>query len=231
VSKSEASPYNVIGRDYERCLEHHVTGPLAVNWKSERDAAIRYDLMLGVIRNPLAAAAVLDLGCGLGGLRDHMESQGLAHLSYFGIDVSEAFVAAARRRRPDLHFEACDLLKDPTAVPEVDYNVINSVFTRREDLPERHMTDYMTTLVSRAYERARIGIAFNVMSACVDWKTDALYHPDASILTRLACRLSGHLCSVVTTVSTRRPAMSIACRYLRKIPPYERQTHRPVWHG
>ncbi len=165
---------------------------MAVNWKSERDAAIRYDVMLGMIRDPSATSVVLDLGCGLGGLRDHMEQRGLAHLGYIGVDVSEAFVDAARTRRPDLRFEALDLLNSPTDGLEADYVVMNGVFTRRENLSEAEMTDYMVALLTRAFALARVGLAFNVMSACVDWKTEALFHPDTAAVAGLACKLSGH---------------------------------------
>jgi SAM-dependent methyltransferase len=193
MSEPSAKPYDRIVRHYEQCLHAHASGPLAVNWKSEQDAETRYDVMLGVVRQaPEAPIVVVDLGCGLGGLRDHMEKRGLGHLGYFGIDVSEAFVMASRQRRPDLRFEALDVLDADANLPTADYVVLNGVFTRREDLSEEHMADYMVRLATRAFEMARIGIAFNVMSSCVDWKTDSLFHPEIGLVARLACQLSGH---------------------------------------
>jgi hypothetical protein len=72
-------PFDDIVRHYEECLVRHGGGAEAVNWRSERDAEIRYDVMLGPLHDSNTSAAVMDLGCGLAGLRDHMERRGLAY--------------------------------------------------------------------------------------------------------------------------------------------------------
>jgi len=57
---------------------------------------------------------VLDVGCGDGSLRDHMEERHPGFLSYLGVDEADA-VATARRRRPDLHRDFA--VRDVTTVP------------------------------------------------------------------------------------------------------------------
>jgi hypothetical protein len=58
-------PYSSIVAHYEQCLRNHGTGAPAVDWKSAHDAALRYDVMLEMIRDPGRASTLLDFGCGL----------------------------------------------------------------------------------------------------------------------------------------------------------------------
>lgn len=65
-------------------------------------------------RHPADGMRFLDVGCRDGRLRDHLETHHRGFLSYLGVD-SDAEVAAARRRRPDLHrdFAARDVAAAP----------------------------------------------------------------------------------------------------------------------
>lgn len=174
--------YRHIVSHYERCLALHPEGAKAVDWKDENSASIRYDVMLGMLKQPVSRASVLDFGCGLAGLRDYMESWGLGGLEYVGLEISADFAAVARTRRPDLNIVTRDVLIDGMAGLEADYIVMNGIFTRRETLSLEAMTDYMHRLVGTVFPAARVGLAFNVMSHAVDWKSDVLFHPDPTAL-------------------------------------------------
>jgi SAM-dependent methyltransferase len=174
--------YRRIVQHYEDCLKEHGAGARAVDWKSDADAAQRYDVMLGLVRSDTRTQTLLDFGCGLAGLKDHITARGLKHVAYEGLDLSPDFAAAARQRHPDVPIHCCDILDPATQLGQVDYVVMNGIFTRRHDLTNEEMTDYMHRLLVRAYNLARVGLAFNVMSECVDWKGEALYHPPLSDL-------------------------------------------------
>src|SRR5262245_57270976 len=69
--------------------------------KSPEEAAERYALMLGVVREDATPVTILDLGCGLGHLLDFIESHAdYRHLRYAGLDISSRYLDAARKRHP-----------------------------------------------------------------------------------------------------------------------------------
>jgi SAM-dependent methyltransferase len=172
-------------RDYLRIVEHyesrlreHREGANAVDWKSDADAATRYDVMLGIVRDRAAPASLLDFGCGLAELKPHMERAGYGALSYSGLDISPHFAAAARARFPRSEFLCVDVLEPGRSLPPFDYIVMNGIFTRRHDLGLEDMWAYFERLLAKVFESCRIGLAFNVMSSAVDWQSEALFHAD-----------------------------------------------------
>lgn len=174
--------YHDIVAHYERCLALHAEGAKAVDWKDEASAKIRYDVMLDLMGSPAPGASLLDFGCGLAGLRDHMEARGLGELAYTGLEISEDFAVAARARRPDLKVVTRDALTEGMAGLDADFVVMNGVFTRRETLGVEAMMDYLRRLVGAVFPAARVGLAFNVMSHAADWKSAPLFHPEPTAL-------------------------------------------------
>lgn len=170
--------YLRIVEHYESCLRDHREGANAVDWKSAEDAARRYDVMLGVVRDRSAPASLMDFGCGLAELKQHMDGAGYGALRYSGLDISPEFAAAARARFPQSEFLCFDVLEPGRSLPPFDYIVMNGIFTRRHDLELEDMWCYFERLVVKVFESCRIGLAFNVMSSTVDWQNETLFHAD-----------------------------------------------------
>lgn len=189
---SEISYYDIVAH-YESCLQEHGVGARAVNWKSEEDAARRYDVMLGLLPESSKPGTLLDFGCGLGDLRPHLQRRGLTRIVYEGLEVSPDFAAAAQARNPDARILCMDVLRDPAALGFYDYIVMNGIFTRRQTLSLADMHAYMRRLLSVLFEKCRVGLAFNVMSKAVDWEDEALFHPEPAAVIDVICRdLSRH---------------------------------------
>lgn len=176
------APYRAIVSHYESCLRTHGDGARAVDWNSAADAAIRYDVMLGVARGGLDGVSLLDFGCGLCGLRDHMLKEGLSVAGYTGLEISPAFAETARRRNPGTEILCMDVLESGARLPAFDYAVMNGIFTRRHSLSVAEMDDYLRRLVPVVFAACRRGVAFNVMSTSVDWESEVLYHADPGAL-------------------------------------------------
>lgn len=169
--------FNLI-RHYERQLALHKQGALAVNWKNEQQADIRYAVMLDLVRPSSEPVSLLDFGCGLAGLKDYIDRTDAAGIAYNGLDISPAFVTAARARFPGTNFLCGDALAGAFDWPVYDYVIMNGIFTRREDMTVFVMQDYFRRLLGCVFAHVGVGLAFNVMSKSVDWEDPALYHPD-----------------------------------------------------
>jgi len=174
-------------RHYLQIVEHYEKrlgefGPThrGVDWPKAEDVDVRNAVMLGLCEAPSGRrgrASLLDLGCGIGLLPDFLAARGrLGEFDYRGVDLSARMVSAAAARHPGLAFEARDVLEAPFADGAFDYVVMNGVLTVRASVAEDDMEAFAMRLVSAAFRAARHGIAFNVMSAHVDWRRDDLFH-------------------------------------------------------
>jgi SAM-dependent methyltransferase len=172
------SPQQLISLSCEDDLQRHGDTFRGNGYtKSAEEAAERYALMLGVIRDGTQPVTLLDLGCGLGHLGDVVETHpAWARVSYTGLDISARYLSAARARRPARVFLEMDVLADDTSLPVYDYVVLNGVFNYRGPIPFDRMLAYWQELMLVAFRHARHGLAFNVMSARVDWERDDLFH-------------------------------------------------------
>lgn len=195
MSTTTPTPEAIIAH-YESCVRQHGSGARAADWRSEADAAMRYDVMLGVVVDASQPATLLDFGCGLGALAGHLQKCGLTALEYTGLEMSPEIAAAARAASPKLPIVCMDVLAPGADLLTYDYVIMNGIFTRRETLSVDAMQDYLQRLLSVLFASCRKGLAFNVMSNAVDYESDVLFHPDP-----------GATFSFLTTTLTRHVVM------------------------
>ncbi len=163
---------------YESCLQRHGDTHLGVDWPRQKDAEISYGVMLDVIlpadRN--TSVQLLDFGCGASHLYEYILTRRMDRISYFGLDLSEKFIELSKSKFPAVNYYCVDLLNEGATIPNFDYIVMNGVFTEKCGLSFDEMFSYFKRLVKKVFERAEVGIAFNVMSKQVDWERDDLFH-------------------------------------------------------
>lgn len=194
---SERGPQHVVVEACEGFFARHGDSHLGVGWtKTEEEATRRYEVMLGLIEarpESEGPTTLLDLGCGLSHLYEHMERTGRQWIEYSGCDLSDVFLAQSRAKHPHVRYHQVDILEAPDALPVVDYVVMNGLLTLRGEVPRDVMYDYARALVTAAFGKARRGIAFNVMSKQVDWERDDLFHvPFDDLATFLVQEVSRH---------------------------------------
>ena len=137
-------------------------------------------MQLGVLEAVPRGAALpvlLDLGCGPGLLLHYLAATGRAGaVEYRGIDISPAMIDLGRSRWPGKDFQVRDITVDPLPPESVDVIVMNGVLTERQGIPRERMVTMAQTLLAAAFQAARFGIVFNVMSRHVDWEREDLFH-------------------------------------------------------
>jgi SAM-dependent methyltransferase len=186
--------YHTLIEHYESCLAAHGDTHRGVDWPNAHDAETRYRVMFEVMPETTpATTSLLDFGCGAAHLCEYIERIGRGDLEYVGLDASPNFIDLCRRKFPERTFLCRDVLADDEPLPEVDYVVMNGVLTEKRGLAFDDMLDYMEQLLVRTFAAARVGMAFNVMSAHVDWQRDDLFHvPYDTLAALLRRRLSRH---------------------------------------
>jgi SAM-dependent methyltransferase len=169
--------WKAIVRHYEARLSEHGATPQGADWPNGPDLAARFGVMLDLLDEGGERPSLLDLGCGAGLLLDYLAATGgVDRVHYRGIDLSPEMVSLARQRWPDQEFEARDILAAPLPDQSIDFVLMNGVLTERVSLSVEAMTALAEALVATAFRVARMGIAFNVMSAHVDWERPDLFH-------------------------------------------------------
>ncbi|MGB1129426.1 MAG: class I SAM-dependent methyltransferase [Haloferula sp.] len=182
-------PQHRICDHYEACFQKHGDTPQGVDWPNEQDAITRYRVMLDVARlKPREeTASLLDFGCGTGALLDYMQRHEIEGFSYSGLDLSRAFVEAARHKHPSNDFYQLDILENPDTIPQFDYVIMNGVFTEKLGISYEAM-------LAAVFSKCRVGMAFNVMSKHVDWEREDLFHvPFDTMAALLKARLTRHV--------------------------------------
>lgn len=190
-------PQRVVVEACEGYFARHGDSHLGVGWtKSQEEATRRYEMMLGVVdtlRPSDGPTTLLDLGCGLSHLYEHMQRTGRNWIDYSGCDLSDVFLERSRAKHPDVPYHQVDILEAPDALPAFDYVVMNGLLTLRGEVAQDQMFDYAKSMVAAAFGKARRAIAFNVMSKQVEWERDDLFHvPFDDLATFLAQEVSRH---------------------------------------
>lgn len=137
----------------------------------------QYRLMMEVIRPTSVSVSVLDIGCGFAHLLDFIKSDHrFAGVQYTGIDLSNKFLDAARRRHPAADLHHLDILTEEERLNDFDYVILNGIFNYRGLIAFPEMLSYWKRILITAFRHCRIGLAFNAMSKHVDWERDDLFH-------------------------------------------------------
>jgi SAM-dependent methyltransferase len=178
--------YLNIMRAVEADLARYGDNYLGVGWtKRQEDADLRYKIMLDLIwPGTVDRVRLLDFGCGASHLYEYILRNAIGNIEYCGLDISEKFIDISRSKYPELTYFCLDILEDSSwiEVPYCDYAVMNGLFTAKIDLSFEEMFDYMKRIVSMVFAKARVGIAFNVMSKQVEWERDDLFHVPFDVL-------------------------------------------------
>lgn len=185
--------YLTIVSECEGDLDKYGDCYLGVGWtKKQEYAETRYRVMLDVMKARQSdKISLLDFGCGASHLYEYILQHRLDHIQYSGLDLSEKMLALSRTKFPSIDYHHIDVLADPNALPQFDYIILNGVFNSKCKLSFEWMLDYWQQLVATVFAKARVGIAFNVMSKQVDWERDDLFHlPFDVVATYLAKSIS-----------------------------------------
>lgn len=175
----------------EAFFDKHGDNYLGVGWTKKKDYAdVRYKVMLDLIKQDTAGkVTLLDFGCGASHLYEYILRHGFENkIEYSGLDLSKKFIDLSRSKFPTIPYYFLDVLEDRMTLPDFDYVVFNGVFTMKGDLSFEEMLEYFQAVVSRMSDKARIGLAFNVMSKQVDWEREDLFHLPFDVLAAFLVR-------------------------------------------
>ena len=148
------------------------TDARVVGWGSGEKQRLCFDTLLSFNEPLLEGATILDVGCGVGHLKEHLDDF-YYKVRYHGIDMNEEMVDIATTQYGD-HFTHADLMNYRT---RHEYVIACGIFNVRDS---RYKYQELYDNVDRMVKLATKGVAFNLLSAEVkDNRIPELHYFDA----------------------------------------------------
>jgi len=144
-------------KHYAPLVREHGSTHRAVDWGSARSQEARFRVLLEA--GGAATARLLDVGCGVGHLVDHLEGNGFSG-RYLGMDLVPEMVATAAARHSEWEFREGSIADAPTEFA-ADYIVASGLFTFTDQTQ-------LKQCVAEMFRRTTRVVAFNTLSAWGD---------------------------------------------------------------
>lgn len=190
VKEADREPLSAILSEvadyYSGKLAEHGETPLGVDWNGEASQILRFEQLSKVIA-PGHGFSVNDLGSGYGALFSYLDAH-YAGVSYFGYDVSESMVMAARRK----FGAAGNATFAVSSIPQTsaDYGMASGIFNVRLAHADSEWRAYIEQTLDRLHETSRLGFSFNCLTSYsdADKMRSHLYYADPCTLFDLCKR-------------------------------------------
>jgi len=155
---------DIVGH-YRDLLRKHGDTHDAAQYSSRESQEARYRVLAKI--GSLEGQRILDFGSGTGHFATFLKNAGI-NFSYVGVDIVPEYFPIARQKHPEHRF---GFLSDFQA-ERFDYSFVSGVFNNR-------MADndgFWRRTVADLYSRSDRGLAFNMMSAYVDFESPHLFY-------------------------------------------------------
>lgn len=160
-----------LGSHYSGLVREHGDDPRSAQQTDRATQERRMEILAGVA--DLRQAKIFDFGCGTGHLLTFLKSHCQYTGEYVGCDLTEDILAIARRCHPQAKFLRRDVLEEGLG-EEVDYALVSGTFNNAIS----DNWEFLTQALTKLYAGVRQGLAFNLLSAYVDYFDQGLYYAD-----------------------------------------------------
>lgn len=148
---------------YTDKLHQHGPTPRGADWRDRESQETRFLALLQIYDG--AGSSLSELGCGYGALLGYMRRSGF-DLAYYGYDLSEAMIAAARKEYAGQQSAAFETGSVPRQT--ADYCVASGIFNVRFDVTDRQWREYIFDTLDVMAAASVRGFAFNCLTSHSD---------------------------------------------------------------
>jgi SAM-dependent methyltransferase len=150
----------------------------AVAWKDKERQQRRFQIFVGLLSYDMDRdnISINDLGCGYGAMFDTFkELPQFKDGTYFGYDISEAMVKAARGNVSDAR---ALFVKSHYATEKADYSFVSGTYNMKMAANEDEWREYVKESLIQLWSKTRISLGFNMLNAVSPLRLRTLYYAD-----------------------------------------------------
>jgi SAM-dependent methyltransferase len=151
---------------YTQLVDQYGIDVRSLNWGSKQSQELRFHILSQI--GDLNGKSLLDVGCGLGDLYEWLAKNKITTY-YKGIDITPKMIEKAKERFPQIDFEVVDFIREETN--RFDFILMSGIFTYQNE-------EFLKIMIERAFCKANIGVAFNVLSDWAPQKDDNEFYAD-----------------------------------------------------
>lgn len=128
-----------------------------LGWESREAQYKRFSILVSNVE--LKGKRILDVGCGLGNLKDYLDQQGI-QASYTGVDLLQDMVEQAAAKHVGTPFYCLDIFKEnPFGMHSFDIIYSSGIF----NLNLGNNKEFLKNAIVRFFELSRHGAVFNLL--------------------------------------------------------------------
>ena len=128
------------------------------DWENSKSQFRRFAVLADEVE--LSGKSLLDVGCGIGDLYQHLIVDRRIDVSYTGVDLLESMIRRARERFPDARFLAADIIGERVFEPgSFDVVFCSGIFNLRIG----NHDDFARTMIPVLIHLARSHVVFNML--------------------------------------------------------------------
>ncbi len=161
---------------YQKRLLSHGVGIKAMASGVTARQEIRFEVLQGIGIG--SGNSVLDLGCGLGDFQGWLNSESI-EVGYTGYDLVPEFVEQGSTLYPQSSFSVRDI-HEVGVGGRFDYIVASQVFNHKMDHEDN--LEFAKKTIETCFSACDCGLAFDFLTAHVDYREDHLYYYDPAEL-------------------------------------------------
>ena len=170
---------------YRKAFNQHGRSPASVLCPKGRHG-LRFDALLAPVE--LEGRRLLDFGCGLGHLCDHLAERGI-DCDYLGVDIVPDFIDSNRTAYPARCFELIGDIADIKG--RFDVIVASGVFNLRYLDDAAANEAYVRSRIKQLFELCDDALSLDFMTSHVDFQRDDAFHADPGEMFSFAMREMG----------------------------------------
>jgi len=176
---------------YAKLIAEQGPTPAGVDWPDARRQTIRFRELCRLFPTNGQTFSVLDYGCGYGALLAYLQTNGFS-CEYYGFDICEPMIEAARRAHPGFKDRFLGALDYNNSF---DFVVSSGVLSSKRNADLQVWEDQVWATLDIMNQVSKKGFAFNVLSAWREShrKLDFLYYGDPAEYLRKVWRYSPNI--------------------------------------
>jgi SAM-dependent methyltransferase len=186
MQNNETNLLTEVAKYYSSKLEEYGETPRGVDWNGEEGQTLRFEQLCKII-DTTNKFSINDIGCGYGALHGFL-SRKVEEFYYFGLDVSESMIRAAKQRYKDKPNACFIFSSQPDQV--TDYGVASGIFNVRMGRSDSEWRSYLESTLDVLDRTSRVAFSFNCLTSYSDpdKMRDYLYYADPCVLFDLCKR-------------------------------------------